>query len=362
MQKISTYLYPNRIQLLADLAGFNVEYTNVYQRTIKIYQGVDNVLEFDIKNADEKRLELITGPEITNIAVNIMDAEGNALPNSPYSATPSSTVKGIATVVIPSTDLDGLKSQFLKYSVTATKDSNTIPLYGDSRFGMSGTIELITDAMPQVRNNRVYKDFTAEIDLKGNPIWHSSAIPAKFYEAVKTETMNFGIHVTNFVGDVWLDATENDTINVEAWRKAARPFGTWVNDGAPYTGVIAFGSNVPVGNYSYFRVSYDTPTINGMAAVFEVTKDNGAYSVKIHTGGTGYGYHATLRILGSQLGGIDNVNDLIIQVEGLEGGGSSYTVSAITSISWTGTASIGHGFYLVSGQNNSGLVDSVTVS
>ena len=42
MQKISTYLYPNRIELLADLAGFTVEYTNVYQRNIKIYAGIDN--------------------------------------------------------------------------------------------------------------------------------------------------------------------------------------------------------------------------------------------------------------------------------------------------------------------------------
>ena len=49
MQKIITYSYPNRIQLLADLAGFNVEYTNVYQRNAKIYSGIDNTIDFDIK-------------------------------------------------------------------------------------------------------------------------------------------------------------------------------------------------------------------------------------------------------------------------------------------------------------------------
>ena len=31
MQKIQSYLYTNRIQLLADVAGFTTEYTNVYQ-------------------------------------------------------------------------------------------------------------------------------------------------------------------------------------------------------------------------------------------------------------------------------------------------------------------------------------------
>ena len=58
MQKISSYLYPNRVRLLANLAGFNVEYTSVYQRTINLFKGIDNVVEFDIINADQKRVDL----------------------------------------------------------------------------------------------------------------------------------------------------------------------------------------------------------------------------------------------------------------------------------------------------------------
>ncbi len=67
MQKISSYLYSNRVVLLANLAGFTVEYTNVYQRTIKIYNGIDNTIEFDIKNADQKRIDLAT---LTQIELN----------------------------------------------------------------------------------------------------------------------------------------------------------------------------------------------------------------------------------------------------------------------------------------------------
>ena len=60
MQKISSYLYPNRVEVLADMASFNVEYTNVYQKNVKIYNGIDNTIEFDIKNADQKRIDLAT--------------------------------------------------------------------------------------------------------------------------------------------------------------------------------------------------------------------------------------------------------------------------------------------------------------
>jgi hypothetical protein len=73
MQKIQSYLYPNRVILLADLAGFTTENTVVYAKTIKIYKGVDNVIQFDVQNADQKRLELVISPSITNLEVNVMD-------------------------------------------------------------------------------------------------------------------------------------------------------------------------------------------------------------------------------------------------------------------------------------------------
>jgi hypothetical protein len=359
MQKISTYLYPNRIQLLADLAGFNVEYTNVYQRTVNIYKGVDNVIEFDIKNADQKRIELVTTPEITNLTLNVMDVNGNDI--GTYTLDTATGIKGIASVTIPAADLAALEHQFLQYSVTATKGTDTIPLYGDSRFGALGKMEIVGSAVATTRPAKVFKDFTAEIDLHGNPIWHSSSIPAKFYEAVKTTTLTFDIHVIGFVGSIWIDATENDTINPEAYRKAGRPFGTWIWSGSPYTGSIPFATSVPVDDYAYFRVSYQTPTMNGTGALFNVTASNGTYTVTVNKGGTGYSVGAIMKVPGSLLGGVDGTNDLFVTVTGLEGGTSSYTVSSITSVTNTGT-SIGSGTYTVSGINYSGIVDSITVS
>jgi hypothetical protein len=363
MQKIQSYLYPNRIRLTADLAEFTTEYTNVYQRTVKIYNGIDNTLEFDIQNAQQKRIDLST---LSSIELNIMDAQGNALPNSPYAVTPmnQTTLKGLATVVIPQEDLTDLSDQNLRFSVTAAKDGADVMLYSDSRFGATGTIELIGNAMPTFKDNRVYKDFTAEIDLKGNPIYHGSAIPATFYEAVPTTTLSFEIHVTGFTGAVWLDATTADTISVESWRAAGKPFGSWVRttDDGLYTGVIPFAAEIPVGEYKYFRVSYQTPNMNGQAATFDVTRADGEYTVTVHAGGTGYSAGSLIRIPGSQVGGVDGANDIIISVTQLEGGISSYTVSAIVDVAWTGTAASGTGTYLVSGTNYSGSVDSVTVS
>lgn len=263
MQKISTYLYPNRIELLADLAGFTTEYTNVYQRTVKIYSGIDNVIEFDIKNADQKRIETRIGqsPVITQIELNLMDASGTALPNSPYTVTPTS-LKGIVTATIPEDDLADLTPQFLKYSVTASKDGSDVMLYGDSRFGAVGRIELIGDAMPTFKDPIVYDTYTGEIDLDGNVINHFSAMSTKFYEAVPTEAVDVHVYVTGFIGTVWLEGTKKNTINTEAFKNASRIRSTTLS--VATTTIIEF-NNIDVTELGYLRVSFQgdnplTPT------------------------------------------------------------------------------------------------------
>lgn len=361
MQKISSYLYPNRIELLADLATFTVEYTNVYQRTVKIYKGIDNTIEFDIKNADQKRIDLTT---LSSIQLNVMDAMGNALPNSPY-AVSATSVKGIATVVIPQADIDSLDDQFLRYSVTAVKDLADVMLYADSRFGAVSTIELVGSAMPITRPNRVFKSFTAEIDLNGVPTNHSSAIPAKFYEAVPTSILSFDVDVRGFVGSVWLEATKATTISVESFKHSdyLRSFTSTIT--APATTIVSF-ADIPVGEYQYFRISYSTPTANGVGSSYTVTKENGTYTVTIRAGGTGYAVGSQMKVLGSVLGGVDGINDLIISVTAIDGASqgnvSSYALSSVSSISFAGTASAGTGTYIVTGTNITGTVDKVTVS
>jgi len=54
MQLLPRYLVKNRIDIVADLAGFTTEYRPVYKRQAIVYKGIDNVLEFRLLNADQK--------------------------------------------------------------------------------------------------------------------------------------------------------------------------------------------------------------------------------------------------------------------------------------------------------------------
>lgn len=358
MRKISSYLYPNRIEIIADLAAFYTENTNVYQRNVKIYNGIDNTIEFDIKNADQKRIDLV---QFQQLWLNVMDASGNELPNSPYAVTPTA-LKGIATAVIPEADLVNLSDQYLKYSLTGLKDSADVLFYADTRFGAAGTIELIGNALPTIRDEKVYDSFTAEIDLKGQPTHHSSAIPATFYEAVPTEEMSIDVSIKGLTGSVWIEATKDDTISVESFKKGdiVKTFPS----AEDFTGI--WSNTVAVNDYRYFRVSYTTPTANGVGSSFSVSKENNTYTVSIRAGGTGYAVGSQIKVLGSVLGGTDIINDLIITVTGVDAAStgyiSSYAVSSITAVTSSGTASNGTATYIVTGTNITGTVDKVTVS
>lgn len=364
MQKISTYLYPNRVQLLANLAGFTTEYTNVYQRTVKIYNGIDNVIEFDVKNADQKRIDLTN----YTLSLNIMDASGYGLANSPYLVEKlnQSTHKGLAKSVIPFEDIQHLKNQYFKYSVTAEPagPAPAVILYTDSKFSAVGTIQLVETIVPPLEDPlRTYKDFTADIDLKGQPTYHSSAIPVTFYEAEKTTEINIDVYLEGFVGSVWVEATERSTINTEAFKNSAYLRSVTFGASAPASTTVSF-DNLPVNDYKYFRISYQTPLSNGLGASFTVTNSNNQYLVVIKGGGTGYGVGSQIKVLGSLLGGTDGINDLIISVTSIEGGAgsSSYAMSSISAVIASGVAIDGSSTHVVTGTNVTGKVDKIIVS
>jgi hypothetical protein len=162
MQKISSYLYSNRIQTEVNLASSTLEWRIVYQRKVKIYQGLDNVIELDVKNAEQKR-QVITGFDMKFVIMDQLNQEvytGDVDVNT--------GITGIAKITIPSAALEYLQPQFLKYTVYKVNSDNTkTPLYGDTQFGVTGTIDLLAGAMPselpaQIMDTFNYLDDTSD--------------------------------------------------------------------------------------------------------------------------------------------------------------------------------------------------------
>ena len=154
MQKISSYLYSNKVVVNLDLALSPLEWRIVYQKKLKIYKGFDNVIELDIKNSDQKRINVSN----KTLKCVLMDTLGQEIytANVVHSATP-----GLASFTVPATALGIVNPQFLRYTIYILNLDNTkSPIYGDTQFGVTGMIDYIGDALPQVLPPKVLSNFT----------------------------------------------------------------------------------------------------------------------------------------------------------------------------------------------------------
>lgn len=194
MQKISSYLYSNRISVVADLASYPVEWRPVYQRTIKIYKGMKNVVEFDIRNADQKRINISS----YNLKCLIMDNFNQEVLTADVTPVPNTT--GLATMTIYADDVSYIKPQFLKYTLYILgEDEEKIPLYGDTQFGIGGVIDLKSGAMPDAIVPQIIDTFIYLVDdtVPGNYVY------TYFSDAVEVNPRN--------------DINDNHSIRLEFW-------------------------------------------------------------------------------------------------------------------------------------------------
>jgi hypothetical protein len=206
MQKISSYLYSNRIAINLDLASSPVEWRIVYQRKVKIYKGYDNIISLDIKNSDQKRIDV---SDLT-LKCLIMDHLGQEV----YTAdVVHSDTPGLATFNIPSLAVDSISPQFLRYAVYVLNEDDTRNvIYGDTQFGVTGFMDLIGDATitgipAQTIKTFNYLDDTAINNLR---YYYSDAVVIKVpNENVGSNNVNMEFFTNQIDADVTVQMSES---------------------------------------------------------------------------------------------------------------------------------------------------------
>ena len=256
MQRISVYLYPNRITLVSNLdadPNTNTEYRIVYQRTVKIYKGIDNVIELEVKNNDQKRVEIGNEP----LKLVLMDQSRNLINTYTAESLEDSTIVGLARITIPQADLNDLNTQFLRFAVYK-EDITNILTYNDAQFGAIGTIQLLDGLNTITTTTTRYDRWTTETNYQNNR-WEgrkiytiSESIPLTEYRATKIQTVKLKLKLNDFFGTVYIEGTNNEVIGNEAYRNPKELFEfTW--DG--YNGVWETAS-INVEELTYIRVKY----------------------------------------------------------------------------------------------------------
>jgi len=114
---VTVYVYDDTHTVIVNTSA-NQGSTTMYDKTIKLYQGIDNTVKFALKDNDRNAVDL------TNLTVtfNVVDANTNeSILARPL--TVSNAVKGLAQLNLPSSDIDDVAGTFYNYSLYTTNTS-----------------------------------------------------------------------------------------------------------------------------------------------------------------------------------------------------------------------------------------------
>ena len=345
MQFNPVYLYSNKLDVFTNpLASWQTErYRRVYNRNLKIYRSVDNRIDLQVRNSDQKASN-ITG---STLVFNLVTRETQDLILQ-KDCTEQDLLSGKVFVTLTELDLLDLDPGFYNYSIikevretidsTDYKVTSRIPMYMDSQYGTIGTIEVSGDVSGAIDKSIVVDKFNYT-----NPFTQGDETP-KFYissiiDARPTiNTANslhtFQFYHTNYVGSVTIQGSIDE--------QGATPRDNKWSDVTTVDLTTEQYKNV-TGKYNWFRIKH-VPLGTSSVARFTVAQTLlFTYEVTIGIPGRGYAVGNTIQVLGSNLGGESPTNNLTITVT------SVGTQGEIQAITWTGSSYNGVRTFVIDG-------------
>jgi hypothetical protein len=330
MQFNPVYLYSNKLDVFTNpLDSWTTErYRRVYNRNLKIYRSVDNRIDIQVRNSDQKASN-ITG---STLVFNLVTRETKDLIfQKDFSAMDLTT--GKVTVILTENEMLDIDPGFYEYSIikevretvdsTDYKVTSRIAMYMDSQYDTLGTIEVLGDVLGEVTPSvsidkfEYVNPFTTGGD--DSKFFISSIVDTKptFNSAGTLHTFQF--YSSNYRGTVTIQGSLDE--------QGATPH-KWVDISTIDLTTQRY-KNI-TGKYNWFRIKH-LPTQSSSTVTFTIAQTMLLdYNVDIGNSGKGYQIGNTILIPGNNLGGELGTNDLTITVSAVDG------IGGVTGITWTG--------------------------
>ena len=194
---------------LEDGLTTNQRFRQVYQRTFKIYRGVDNILDFMVRNQDQKTIVIADRYAV----LNILNNETRELILSKEGEFDGSSV-GKVRFTLSESELLDIEPGYYKFtlrledrtyidSVDYVVNSSTL-LYVDSQFSADSTIEILGDISGEPKDSLEIKEFTREwnADANEDDVFYSSIIDAKPEISRPSSIHTFAFYSSSYDGSV----------------------------------------------------------------------------------------------------------------------------------------------------------------
>jgi hypothetical protein len=324
----------------------------VYNRNLKIYRSVDNRIDIQVRNSDQKASNITGSVLVFNLVTR--DTKDLVFQKD---FTPMDLATGKVTVILTADELLDLDLGAYDYSIikevresidsTDYKVTSRIAMYMDSQYDAVGTLEILGDVLGTIDPSVTVNKFsytnpftTGEV----TPMFYvSSIIDAKPTTYKGSSLHTFQFYHTNYDGSVMIQGSLDE--------QGATP-SHWVDITSVDLSTEQY-KNIE-GKWNWFRIKH-VPLGASSNASFVISQNMSfEYSVSIYTAGLAYKVGNTIKISGNKLGGELGTNDLTITVTSVNSAGK------ITGISWAGLSYPGVKTFVLSGDSSSvGTIDKV---
>jgi hypothetical protein len=272
MQFNPVYLYVNKLDVFTTPTDtWSTErYRRVYNRNLKIFRGVDNRIDIQVRNSDQKASNIAGSTLVFNLVS--QDTKDLVLQKD-FTAMDLAT--GKVTVIVTAEELLDLDIGFYNYSiikeVRTTVDStdytvtSKMPLYMDSQYDTVGTLEITGDVYGDVSNSVNVSTFNYT-----NPFTQGATEPFPFYTSEIIDARpntspaypihTFQFYTTNYTGTVEIQASLD--------AQGATPRETKWATVATVDLLTERYKNV-TGKYNWFRVKH-IPALNNTGTVDKI--------------------------------------------------------------------------------------------
>jgi hypothetical protein len=205
MYATSVFIYTQR-QIVVLLSGYSPRrYMPVYAKPLTLHKGVDNQIQFQFLNQEQKPVD-ITGKEITCRIINYTGEE--VLVRKALTLQLPAT--GIAALILGPAELEDINAQKCHYSLEIPVAEFDFPVFVDQNAGARGEMNIVNSVLPSflpsesvtiptgqsfpniseianTNSNVGYTYYTSVITTNDNPVLSLQAEYTRYYGNVIIE-------------------------------------------------------------------------------------------------------------------------------------------------------------------------------
>jgi hypothetical protein len=352
MQTISFYLYSNRVDAYTNVSAdwLTERYRRVYNHNLKLHRGVDNKVDIQVKNSDQKSANIGSA----SVVFSLVGKETEELIIKKDCTIVDSKI-GRISIIFSRNELIDLEPGFYKFSLyTETRTDNgdgtyTVntrrPLYVDSQYEVDATVEIFGDVSGEPIDSFKIVEFAERGTFDEEKFFYSSLINANPEITVPQSWHTFQFKMSNYTGSITIEASQETSSAPKEWFPVSSEI--FIDE------LNSYYENIE-GKYNWLRVKHIPAKASKLAKFTIAQTIFGTYEVSIGSPGLGYTTGDTILIKGNKLGGETSSNDLVITVKSVGNRG------VIADISWEGVSYNGVRTFVLSGETpNIGSLDEI---